>query len=109
MSLRFRKTFSILPGVKLNIGKKSASVRIGVKGLGFTAGTAGQTVAASLPGSGLSVRYKIKAAPISPISTPVFEQTIVAPKRVRRRRLWLLLVIIYAVAGLIWWTILQPT
>jgi uncharacterized protein DUF4236 len=27
MALRFRKTFSILPGVKLNIGKKTASVR----------------------------------------------------------------------------------
>jgi hypothetical protein len=32
MGLRFRKTFSILPGVKLNIGKRSASVRVGVKG-----------------------------------------------------------------------------
>jgi hypothetical protein len=48
MALRFRKTFSLLSGLKLNIGKKSASVRVGVKGFGFTTGTAGQTVSASL-------------------------------------------------------------
>jgi hypothetical protein len=55
-----------LPGIKLNIGKKSASVRVGMKGLGFTAGTAGQTVSASLPGSGFSVSHKLterRAAP----------------------------------------------
>ena len=99
MGLRFRKTFSILPGVRLNIGKKSASVRFGIKGLGFTAGTAGQTVSASLPGSGFSVSHKIKERD--------------APARAEgpaaeRPRPWVALVAIYVVAGLIWWTILQP-
>jgi hypothetical protein len=97
MGLRFRKTFSIIPGVKLNIGKKSASVRIGIKGFGYTAGTAGQTVSASLPGSGLSVSHKIKSVTPAPRAATVSE----------RRRPWLLLVVVYAVAGLIWWTILQ--
>ena len=69
MGLRFRKTFSIIPGVKLNIGKRSASVRIGVKGFGYTTGTAGRTVSASLPGSGLSVRHKFKSGtPALPVA-----------------------------------------
>jgi hypothetical protein len=100
MGLRFRKTFSILPGVKLNIGKKSASVRVGVKGLGFTAGTAGQTVTASLPGSGFSVSHKLKgrrAAPAWAEAQPA-----------ERRRPWVALVAVYVAAGLIWWTILHP-
>jgi Protein of unknown function (DUF4236) len=99
MGLRFRKTFSILPGVKLNIGKKSASVRVGVKGLGFTAGTAGQTVSASLPGSGFSVSHKLKGR-----SAPARADAPAA----KRGRPWVALVVVYVVAGLIWWTILHP-
>lgn len=98
MGLRFRKTFSIIPGVKVNIGKRSASVRVGVKGFGYTTGTAGQTVSASLPGSGLGVRHKFKSGTPAPPAALVSEG----------RRPWLLLMIVYAVAGLIWWTILQP-
>jgi hypothetical protein len=111
MRLRFRKTFSIMPGLKLNIGKKSASVSMGVKGLGFTAGTAGQTISASLPGSGLSMRHKIKSATRAPSATTAPEQMPVAAKQTashRRRRRWLFLMVVYAVAGLIWWIILQP-
>jgi len=97
MGIRFRKTFSIIPGVRLNIGKKSASVRIGIKGLGYTAGTAGQTVSASLPGSGLSVRHKIKSGTPAPLAATVPE----------RRRPWMLLLVVYTLAGLIWWAILH--
>lgn len=97
MGLRFRKTFSLFPGVRLNVGKKSASVRVGVKGFGYTIGTAGKTISASLPGSGLSLRHKFKSDTARPAAA-VSE----------RRRPWLLLFVIYACAGLIWWTILQP-
>jgi hypothetical protein len=83
MGLRFRKTLSIIPGVRLNIGKKSASVRIGIKGFGYTTGTAGQTVSASLPGSGLGVSHKIKSGTTAPRAATVSQ-------------------------GLIWWTILHP-
>jgi hypothetical protein len=99
MGLRFRKTLSILPGVKLNIGKKSASARVGVKGLGFTAGTAGHTVSASLPGTRFSVSHKFKGRSALPrAEAPAAE----------RGRPWVALVAVYAVAGLIWWTILHP-
>lgn len=106
MGLRFRKTFSILPGVKLNIGKKSASVRVGMRGLGFTAGTAGQTVTASLPGSGFSVSHKLKgrAAPARG-AAPALDRS--AQPAERGRRPWVVLAVVYVVAGLIWWTILH--
>jgi hypothetical protein len=102
MGLRFRKTFSIIPGVKLNIGKKSASVRVGFKGFGYTTGTAGKTISASLPGTGLGFSHKIRAnaAPADREEVPTLNA--------RPRRPWFLLVTVYAVAGLIWWTILQP-
>lgn len=58
MALRFRKTIKIAPGLKLNLGKKSASIRIGGKNAGYTIGTAGTTTSASLPGTGLGVTVR---------------------------------------------------
>jgi hypothetical protein len=98
MALRFRKTFSLIPGIKLNIGKKSASVRVGVKGFGYTTGTAGQTVSASVPGTGLSVSHRFKSA----------ARTAAPAAPAIQSRPWLLLAVVYAVAGLIWWAILLP-
>jgi len=55
MGLRFRKSITILPGVKLNLGKTGASVSVGVKGLHANIHTSGKvTGTASLPGTGLS-------------------------------------------------------
>lgn len=58
MALRFRKTFNIAPGLKLNIGKKSASIRVGARNAGITVGTAGKRASASLPGTGLGATHK---------------------------------------------------
>jgi hypothetical protein len=96
MGLRFRKTFSIFPGLKLNVGKRSASVRLGVKGIGFTAGTAGKTFSASLPGTGLGVVHKFKSSPGTD------------PVGAKHRRRWLLLLTVYLIAGLLWWQIIKP-
>lgn len=55
MGLRFRKSIKILPGVKLNLGTKSASLSFGTKGLRRTVSTTGRkTTTVSLPGTGLS-------------------------------------------------------
>ena len=47
MGTRFRKSKQILPGVRLNVGKKSASVSIGPKGLKHTISTTGKSPALS--------------------------------------------------------------
>lgn len=55
MSLRYRKSFKIAPGVKINLGKKSASVSIGGKGFHQTYSTTGRTTSTiNLPVKGLS-------------------------------------------------------
>lgn len=59
MSIRFRKTIKILPGVKINIGKTGISTSVGVRGAHVTIGKRGTNVTAGLPGSGLSVTKKI--------------------------------------------------
>lgn len=55
MGLRFRKSFKIAPGVKINLNKKSAGVTIGTKGAHYTINTSGKrTASVGLPGTGLS-------------------------------------------------------
>lgn len=54
MSLRFRQTFTLFPGVKLNIGKRGISASIGVPGATVNVGTKGLRATVGLPGTGLS-------------------------------------------------------
>lgn len=59
MSWGFKKSFKVAPGLKINLNKRSASVRVGPKNAGITVGTKGAHASASAPGTGLSVRTKI--------------------------------------------------
>lgn len=54
MGLRFRKSISIIPGVKLNFGKTGISVSTGVPGFRKTFHTSGRvTTSVGIPGTGL--------------------------------------------------------
>jgi hypothetical protein len=59
MAIRFRRSIKLVPGLRLNIGTKSASLRIGAKGVGFTTGTAGKRISAGIPGTGLHFSQKV--------------------------------------------------
>jgi hypothetical protein len=59
MGIRFRRSIKIAPGIRFNIGKKSASVRLGGRGAGFTMGTAGNRATVGVPGTGLSYTRKL--------------------------------------------------
>lgn len=59
MGFRFRQSFKIAPGIKLNVGKKSLSIRAGVRGFGLTSGTSGTRATAGIPGTGISYSKKL--------------------------------------------------
>ena len=55
MGFRFRKSFKIAPGVKVNFNKKSAGVTFGGKGFHYTINSKGKrTTSVGIPGTGLS-------------------------------------------------------
>lgn len=60
MGFRFRKSIKLAPGVKLNLGKKSAGISVGGKlaGVSLNSRTGGRA-RVSLPGTGLSYSTKI--------------------------------------------------
>ncbi|MGO5051209.1 DUF4236 domain-containing protein [Lachnospiraceae bacterium LCP25S3_G4] len=58
MGLKFRKSIKIAPGVKLNLGKKSAGVSFGTKGCRYSLNSSGRrTSTVGLPGTGLSYSH----------------------------------------------------
>lgn len=60
--LRFRKTITILPGVKINLSKTGVSTSLGGHGATVNVGTQGQrTVTLGIPGTGLSYRVPLNA------------------------------------------------
>lgn len=60
MGLRFRKSFKVAPGVRVNVGKKSVGMSVGgnLGGLSFSSKT-GARARVSAPGTGLSYSTKI--------------------------------------------------
>jgi hypothetical protein len=91
---RFRRSIRILPGVRLNLGKRSASVSLGVRGAHVTlGGPQGTRTTVGIPGTGLS--YTDTAKPDSAEQQP--QQA--APEMIPDERagggwLWLLLVLV---------------
>src|SRR4051794_15350217 len=63
MSFRFRRTLSLLPGVRLNFGATGASVSVGPKGARLTVGPKGVRATAGIPGSGMFYSQNFSAKP----------------------------------------------
>lgn len=55
MGIRFRKSFKVAPGVRLNVGKKSSSLSFGGKGFRTSVSSSGKrTHTVGIPGTGVS-------------------------------------------------------
>lgn len=58
MGWRFQRRRKILPGVTLNLGKRSGSVSVGPRGAKLTAGPRGVGATLSLLGTGLAYVWR---------------------------------------------------
>ncbi|MFU8784446.1 DUF4236 domain-containing protein [Aliidiomarina sp.] len=59
MAFRFQRRVRILPGVRLNFGKRGVSVSAGIRGASVTAGKRGVYGNMGAPGTGLSYRTRL--------------------------------------------------
>lgn len=59
MGFRFRRSVKILPGVRLNFGKKGTSVSVGPRGAKVTVGPSGTRATVGIPGTGISYTEKL--------------------------------------------------
>lgn len=82
MGFRFRRSIGLLPGIRINLGKRGISATIGVRGAGVTVGPSGTHLNVGLPGTGLSFRTRLDAperpsrtgigVPTTPAANPEF-------------------------------------
>ena len=69
MSWRFRRTFKVIPGLRLNLSKSGLSASIGGAPFTLNLGPHGAMGTASLPGTGISYRHHFGSpAPSGPVS-----------------------------------------
>lgn len=61
MTLRFQKRITLIPGVRLNIGKKEASLSFGPGGASINIGKNGIFTNIGIPGSGFSFRNRLNS------------------------------------------------
>jgi hypothetical protein len=102
MSFRFRRSIKILPGVRLNFGKRRISTSIGVRGAHVTFGKNGTRTTVGLPGSGLSYTHLNKPPSDRSVSStphPAPESS-PPPGKAWRGWLWIALTIFAAAAAL---------
>jgi hypothetical protein len=62
MGFRFRRSLRIAPGLRLNVGKRGASISVGPRGAKLTVGPQGTRVTAGLPGTGLSMSQRLSSS-----------------------------------------------
>jgi hypothetical protein len=82
MGLRFRRSITIFPGVRLNVGQGGLSFSFGPRGSSLTAGPRGMYANVGLPGTGLSYRTRIDIpapAPLRAFTRP--ETSVPRPSR----------------------------
>jgi hypothetical protein len=66
MPVRFRKSFTLFPGVKVNLSKGGMSITVGTKGMHLNFSKRGVRQTVGLPGSGISESsYLVKNEPKS--------------------------------------------
>jgi hypothetical protein len=102
MGFRFRRSIKILPGIRLNFGKRGISTSIGVRGAHLTFGKTGTRTTVGLPGSGLSYTHLEKPhreAPVLTATESPFDPS-VPPGAPQRGVLWMGLIVIAIVVAI---------
>jgi hypothetical protein len=62
MAFRFRKSFKVLPGVRVNLSKSGTSLSAGTRGASFNIGKKGVKKTVGIPGSGVSYTSTSKSS-----------------------------------------------
>jgi hypothetical protein len=101
MGFRFRRSVKILPGIRLNFGKRGISTSIGVRGAHVTFGKSGTRTTVGLPGSGLSYTHLESRHAVERVESPTQHGPEMREGDAQRGCVWLAVII----AVIVWWAV----
>jgi hypothetical protein len=105
MGFRFRRSIRILPGIRLNIGKRGVSTSIGVRGAHVTLGHGQVRETVGLPGTGLSYTH-VEGVHQTAADAPGEAQPPPVPDALPKGRAWRgmpwIVLLVAAIAWLLW-------
>jgi hypothetical protein len=99
MGFRFRRSIKLLPGIRLNFGKRGVSTSIGVRGAHVTFGKSGTRTTVGLPGSGLSFMLLDKQRRERVVALDPSLNSGMPPGRASRGWLWIALIVVVIVSA----------
>ena len=79
MGFRFRRSFGVLPGVRINMGRRGPSVSLGVRGAHMTVGPTGVRNTVGIPRTGMSYTTTHGWGQRAPNDAPVSPPPVVQP------------------------------
>jgi Protein of unknown function (DUF4236) len=81
MGLRFRRSIRLFPGLRINLGKKGASLSLGGRGATVNLSAKGTRTTVGLPGTGLSYsHYELRSSSALDTSASVPPESLPAPE-----------------------------
>jgi hypothetical protein len=102
MTFRFRRSIRILPGIRLNLGKRGVSTSIGVRGAHVTLGHGQVRETVGIPGTGVSYMHVDGHPATTPMPEVDRRQIDGATGLGRRHWPW---VSVLVLAGLVWFLV----
>ncbi|TAK57137.1 DUF4236 domain-containing protein [Patescibacteria group bacterium] len=100
MAFRFHKSFKIIPGIKLNIGKKGLGVSTGIKGARVGINSKGTYSSVAIPGTGISSLTYHKNKQIDE-KQPITETQASTTKNRLSKKTFLILLTVFCLLGFI--------
>ena len=88
MGLIFRRSVKILPGLKVNFGKKGTSVTVGTKGAHMTYGKGRKTASIGVPGTGVYYRKTVSTKEKTPVNAAYSGQQQIPQRTKAENQTW---------------------
>ena len=88
MGLIFRRSVKILPGLKVNVGKKGTSVTVGTRGAHVTYGKGRKTASVGVPGTGVYYRKTISTKEKTPVNAAYSAQQQIPQRTKAENQTW---------------------
>ena len=78
MSLRFRRSIKLLPGVHVNLGLHGAGLSVGPRGFHVGMNRRGMYTSAGIPGTGLYAVHHVRTSPVSILTSLAVRAVVVS-------------------------------